>query len=114
MAGMRRWLRRYVPFEVRVLIAVVRRRWRDWRSRVRFARGRSGVNGFSNEVCRYRRPIIDYDGQVQFAAAKRHNLKLLASQLTSTLIRPGETFSIWSLAPRPSKRTGYQAAAGFR
>lgn len=114
MARVRRWLRRYVPFEVRLQVAVMRRRWRDWRSRVRFARARSGVRCFTNQVCSYRRPILDYEGQVQFAAAKRHNLNLLASQLTGTLIRPAETFSIWALAPRPSKRTGYQAAAGFR
>jgi len=62
----------------------------------------------------YTRPIIDYDRQVQFADAKRHNLRLLASQLDGTVVQPGETFSIWALTPRPLLRNGYQAAAGFR
>jgi len=111
---MRALVRRYVPFEVRLLVAVVRRRIRDARAGIRFARTRSAPSGFPHLAAKYTRPIIDYDGQVQFAAAKRHNLRLLASQLDGTVVLPGETFSIWTLAPRPSLRNGYQAAAGFR
>jgi vancomycin resistance protein YoaR len=68
---------------------------------------------FPNLVCRYERPIVDYDGQTQFSAAKRHNLALIASRLTSVVIEPGETFSIWHLAGRPTERAGYMRAAGL-
>jgi len=68
---------------------------------------------FPNLVCRYERPILDYAGQTQFGAAKRHNLSLIASKLTSTVVQPGETFSIWHLAGQPTERAGYMKAAGL-
>jgi vancomycin resistance protein YoaR len=67
-----------------------------------------------NRISRYERGIIDYDGQTQFAAAKRHNLTLLAAQLNGVVVAPGETFSIWRLAGRPSRASGYMRAAGLK
>lgn len=114
MIRTRQLARRYIPFEVRLRLTVLRRYLNDRRAGIRFARNRAESATFVNEVCRYERPIIDYAGQEQFGAAKRHNLALLASQLSGTLIGPGETFSVWQLAPRPSRKTGYAAAAGLR
>jgi vancomycin resistance protein VanW len=38
---------------------------------------------------------------------KRTNLQLAIARLNTTIIRPGETFSIWKLVGQPSKRKGY-------
>ncbi len=72
------------------------------------------VSSFDNQVCHYERPIIDYEGQTQFGAAKRHNLALLASQLSGAVVEAGEVFSVWRLAGRPSESNGYKKAAGLK
>ena len=105
--------RRYVPSTARLQLRLLVRALND--RHVRFTKSRfEGPSGeFPNLVCRYERPILDYDGQTQFGAAKRHNLALIASKLTSTVIEPGETFSIWRLAGQPTERAGYMRAAGL-
>lgn len=39
---------------------------------------------------------------------KIENLKLAVSKIDGVVIKPGETFSIWRLVRRPSKRKGYK------
>ncbi len=108
-------MRRYVPYEARLRVALWRRWLRDHGKGLRFpARTPADLAAFPNEVCRYTRPIIDYPGQLQLGAAKRHNLSLLASQLNGTLIAPGQTFSVWRQAQRPTLRNGYAAGAALR
>jgi vancomycin resistance protein YoaR len=113
--SLRGFARRLVPYEARLRATVCRRSFSDWREGVRFApRSYTEADGFDNQICHYELRIVDYQGQERLAGAKRHNLRLLASQLTATVIQPGETFAIWKLAPRPSARGGYLAAAALR
>ncbi|MCR9171425.1 MAG: VanW family protein [bacterium] len=51
------------------------------------------------------RPLKDVDMHLQ--ENKRVNLELAVAHLNNRLIQPGETFSIWKLVGRPSKRKGY-------
>ncbi len=51
------------------------------------------------------RPLKDVDMYLQ--ENKRVNLELAVAHLNNIIIRPGETFSIWKLVGRPSKRKGY-------
>ncbi|GAB5557785.1 MAG: VanW family protein [Schleiferiaceae bacterium] len=51
------------------------------------------------------RPLKDVDMYLQ--ANKRTNLAIATSHLNKLLIKPGETFSIWKLVGRPTKRKGY-------
>jgi vancomycin resistance protein VanW len=113
--SLRGFARRLVPYEARLRATLWRRRFLDWREGVRFAtRQQASAHSFDNEICNYALPIKDYRGQEGLGLAKRHNLRLLAAQLTGTVIQPGETFAIWELASRPSARGGYMAAAALR
>lgn len=67
-------------------------------------------NLFKNTVFRHKsmilRPLKDVDMYLQ--ENKRTNLKLAVSHIDHLIINPGETFSVWKLVGRPSKRKGYQ------
>ena len=105
--------RRYVPSTARLQLRLLVRALNDRHVSFTKSRCENPASEFPNLVCRYERPIVDYAGQTQFGAAKRHNLALIASKLTSTVIEPGETFSIWHLAGQPTERAGYMRAAGL-
>ncbi|MGB0934198.1 MAG: VanW family protein [Lishizhenia sp.] len=51
------------------------------------------------------RPLKDVDMYLQ--ENKRTNLEIAVAHLDKVLIKPGETFSIWRLVGRPTKRKGY-------
>lgn len=51
------------------------------------------------------RPLKDVEMYLQ--ENKRTNLKLAVSHIHNLVIRPGETFSIWRLVGRPTKKKGY-------
>lgn len=51
------------------------------------------------------RPLKDVDMYLQ--ENKRTNLKIAISKIDNVLIKPGETFSIWKLVGRPTKKKGY-------
>ncbi len=51
------------------------------------------------------RPLKDVDMYLQ--ENKRKNLELAIKHIDGTIIKPGETFSIWKLVGRPTKRKGY-------
>ena len=72
------------------------------------------ADGFRNRVSAYERAFIDYPGQEHLGAAKRRNQALLASHLDGVCVRPGETFSVWRLAPRPTAARGYAVAAALK
>ena len=107
-------MRRTVPLAIRVQVAAARRRLRDRRSGMAFARTRMAADGFPFLLGGYRRDFIDYPGQEQLASAKRRNQAILAARLDGVLVKPGETFAVWTLAPRPSRRAGYADAAALK
>ncbi|XOV66449.1 MAG: VanW family protein [Fluviicola sp.] len=51
------------------------------------------------------RPLKDVDMYLQ--ENKRVNLQLATEHLNNIIIRPGETFSIWKLVGKPTRRRGY-------
>jgi vancomycin resistance protein VanW len=69
---------------------------------------------YEHVIASYRLPLIDYPGQESSAEAKRTNQGLLASVLDGVVIRPGETWSLWRLAGRPTAVRGYASAAAIR
>ena len=64
---------------------------------------------FSNTIFHHKsmvlRPLKDLDMSLQ--ENKRRNLELAIPHITSIIIKPNETFSIWKLVGRPTKRKGY-------
>jgi len=109
----RRAARRAIPAPIRLRIRLARRRLRDARRRVRFAERRSDRAGFRHSWGKYERPFIDYPGQEHLGAAKRRNQAILAAYLHGVVVSPGETFSVWRLAPRPASNLGYGEAAAL-
>ena len=51
------------------------------------------------------RPLKDVEMYLQHN--KRANLELAIKHINGIVISPGETFSIWKLVGRPTKRKGY-------
>ena len=64
---------------------------------------------FQNTVFQHKslilRPLKDVDMYLQ--ENKRTNLKLAIKHIDKIIIKPNETFSIWRLVGRPTKRKGY-------
>ena len=107
-------LRRYVPYEVRLRIRLARRAAADRRAGTRFAATRAESCAFPCVVGCYGLPFIDYPGQEQLAAAKRGNQALLAAAIDGVIVAPGEAFSLWGLAGRPTAANGYREAAAIK
>lgn len=105
--------RRYLPYELRVRIALLRRALRDRRSGVVFAEA-SLSQPFPFKHSTYRGPMIDYPRQVHVGPAKRRNQRLLAAALDGAVLGPGETFSLWRRAGPPIAAAGYAEAAAIR
>ena len=67
------------------------------------------LESLSNSVFKHKsmilRPLKDVDMYLQ--ENKRTNLKIAISKIDNVLIKPGETFSIWKLVGRPTKKKGY-------
>lgn len=110
---MRRFLRHHVPAPIRQQFAATRRRFDDATSNDRFAAARDGIEAFPHPLPDYALPIHDYAGQAHVAAAKRRNLRLLAESLDGTVVQPGEVWSLWRLAGRPTRARGYGEAAAL-
>ena len=64
---------------------------------------------FDNLLIRHKsfllRPLKDVDMYLQHN--KVTNLKIAISKINGVVIKPGETFSIWQMVGRPTKRKGY-------
>ena len=114
MIALRRAARALVPYEVRLRIALARRGWRDRRAGAVFSAkaGAGAPPAFEHGVCEL--PFIDYPGQEGLARAKRRNQRVLGEALDGAVLLPGETFSLWRLAGRPTASAGYAAAAAIR
>jgi vancomycin resistance protein VanW len=110
----RRLLRRWLPFELRLRIALLRRWLRDRRARHAFAGLRVNDGSFVHTIASYERAIPIYPGQEQLAEAKRTNQRTMASALDGALIGPGELFSLWRYAGRPTACAGYARAAAIK
>lgn len=114
MKVLRRLARGILPYELRLRIAVARRAWRDRRAGTAFAVPGQQRSQPAFEHGAYELRFIDYPGQEGLARAKRHNQRLLGQALDGTIVRPGETFSLWRLAGRPTADAGYAPAAAIK
>ncbi len=112
-SALRRWLRRVVPPEVRLRIALLRRQTTDRLHRRVFARARN-IADFPHRLSSYELAIVDYPGQEHLAAAKRVNQRLLAADVDGVVVEPGCTFSFWALANRPTAARGFLQAAALK
>ena len=110
----RRMVRRIVPLALRIRVRAARRDFRDRRAAVVFSRADTTTIDFPYLWAEYRRDFIDYPGQEHLAQAKRRNQSILASYLDGVVVQPRETYSVWRLAPKPSRRQGYAAAAALK
>jgi vancomycin resistance protein YoaR len=110
---MRQFLRRHVPAPIRLQFAAVRRCLADASSGDSFASTRDGIGGYPHALPAYVLPIRDYAGQAHLAATKRRNLRLLAESLDGTVVQPGEVWSLWRIAGRPTRARGYGEAAAI-
>ncbi len=106
--------RRLVPAEARLKVVLLRRGVRDRRRGVCFASQRAPVDDFGFQWAEYSRPFLDYPGQEQLAGAKRQNKRVLAAALDGVVIDPGQVFSVWQLAGRPTSGLGYAPAAALK
>ncbi|SNR14927.1 VanW family protein [Tenacibaculum jejuense] len=79
-----------------------------WLFSSNWAKPKEDIN-FTNIVFKHRslilRPLKDVEMYLQ--ENKRTNLILATKKIHKTVIKPGETFSLWKLVGRPSKRKGY-------
>lgn len=88
---------------------ILRRRLRDFLHNVRFAREKSETV-LPVMVYRHKSLIRRRLGNVnmQLQENKAINLKLAVKHINGVLIRSGETFSVWKLIGRTSRRRGYK------
>ena len=103
---LRRAARRWLPRRLRSEVAIARRHLRDWRSHVPFATRRGEPSAFPHRFEGYELPMLIYPGQEHLAEGKRHNQRLMAQALDGVRVEPGEVFSLWRCAGRPSARRG--------
>lgn len=79
-----------------------------WLSHSNWAKPKSDIK-FNHTVFEHQslilRPLKDVDMYLQ--ENKRTNLVLATKKINKTVIAPGETFSLWKLVGRPTKRKGY-------
>ena len=88
----------------------IAKRFLKWHfSGVKYSKPDSSVS-FSEEWINHKSLLLkklkDVDMYLQYN--KIENLKLAVSKIDGVVIKPGETFSIWRLVGRPSKRKGYK------
>ena len=98
-------LRKFVGKEYFIL----KRTFNWWFNSIKFAR-ETDQNLRSNSVFRHKsmllRPLKDVEMYLQHN--KVTNLKIAIERMDKTLIKPGETFSVWRLIGRPTKMKGYK------
>ena len=114
MSVLRRLARATVPYELRLQVVLARRAWRDRQAGTTFAAQARETPRPAFEHGGYELPFTDYPGQEGLARAKRHNQRVLGEALDGTVVGPGETFSLWRLAGRPTAHAGYAAAAAIK
>lgn len=86
----------------------LKEKWRWWSGAEKLAKLRSKVI-LPNVVIEHKsvllRPLKDVEMYLQHN--KVVNLSLAIKKIDGVIIKPGETFSIWQLVGRPSKRKGF-------
>lgn len=99
------------PFTYRLSIekGILKRHLKDFFGNIRFARERTEtalpVSIYQHKSL-IRRRLGNVDMQLQ--ENKATNLALAVTRINGLLIRPGETFSVWKLVGRTTKRKGYK------
>jgi len=87
---------------------ILKRKIKWYFGNTKFAEEKSKISDF-NSVFKHQsmilRPLKDVDMYLQ--ENKRENLKLAIKHINTIEIKPNETFSIWKLVGRPTKRKGY-------
>lgn len=87
---------------------ILKRKYHWFSSGKKWATTKSAIV-FSNSVFKHKsmilRPLKDVDMYLQ--ENKRKNLEIAISHINSVVIKPNETFSIWKLVGRTTKRKGY-------
>jgi vancomycin resistance protein VanW len=97
--------KKWVPVPLKLIYRVSLRRYKD------------RINGnsklFANKFCEpvLLHAILTITQPIKTTAAsanKIHNLSLAIARINNILIQPGEIFSFWHLAGKPSQKNGYQ------
>ena len=87
---------------------ILKRRFNWFFGNTKWANSKRTIS-FENSVFKHKsmilRPLKDVDMYLQ--ENKRINLELAIRHIDNIIIKPGETFSIWKLVGRPTKRKGY-------
>ena len=85
------------------------KRWLQWYSSTRKYAKVEQRKDISQSVFHHQsmilRPLKNVDMYLQ--ENKRTNLRLAIQHINSVVLEPGQTFSLWKLVGRPSKRKGY-------
>jgi len=105
-------IRRLIPFRARVAIFCAVRSTRDRFSRRRFACKRGAeATAFPHLVFSHRARLVrDYpEPWYSLQQNKIANLRIAAERIDGATIAPGESFSLWRLVGRTSRRKGYLA-----
>ena len=85
-----------------------KRTLRDWLGRSHFAKNfeeKTLPYVWKGHMSMMLRPLAGVDMQLQ--RNKVQNLRLAAKQIDGVVVAPGETFSLWALVGRPTRRKGY-------
>ncbi|MFM9865362.1 MAG: VanW family protein [Micropepsaceae bacterium] len=106
MSALRRLIRALAPMQLRLVIAVTRRTWSDWRNPPAFATETLDQTTRANlkpafTIAQPIRRTAHFEG-------KLHNLTLAATKLDGLRVRPGSTVSFWRIIGRPTERQGFQ------
>ena len=99
------------PFTYRLSMEkeILKRHLQDMRTKTQFARERTETSlpiiiYQHNSLIRRRLGNVD----MQLQENKATNLALAVSRIDGLIIRPGDTFSVWNLVGRTTKRKGYK------
>ena len=99
------------PFTYRLSMEkeILKRHLKDLRSKIHFAKARTAtplpVLAYQhNSLIRRRLGNVD----MQLQENKATNLALAVSHIDGLIIRPGETFSVWKLVGRTTRRKGFK------
>ena len=100
----RGWLRKKIGREYFIF-----KRFLDWKIEKKDWAQTSKIVNLKSEVKHHKsmilRPLKDVDMYLQ--ENKRTNLRIAIEKLNNTVIKPGETFSLWKQVGRPTARKGY-------
>lgn len=106
MSTLRRLVRKVAPMPLRLVVAVARRNFGDWRKPPAFAQDTVDPASRTHLM-----PVVAIAQPIRRTAhfeGKLHNLTLAARKLDAIRVRPGETVSFWRIIGRPIEANGFQ------